>query len=126
MCPRKSRRSEPAGAETSPGRGIIPLVGVRRVRDSRGQSRALKGLLDAAMSPAEEADPVQLAQEALHALGRERAHGILQEEVATLPDVRADAVRDSLERIRSRFYERPDVLEEIARRLLVQHEPPSC
>ncbi len=53
-------------------------------------------------------------------LGKRRATAcsVIRNELDGLPDFRMEKVQDAQEKIRARFYETPDVLEEILRRLV--------
>jgi hypothetical protein len=49
---------------------------------------------------------------------RSAACAVIRDELDGLPDFRMEKVQDAQEKIRERFYERPEVLEKILRRLV--------
>lgn len=70
---------------------------------------AAKARRDESRGPASPAPP---------ALSTEGDRDALRREVERLPEVRRDRVRRARKRIRQGFYDRPEVLDEIVRRLL--------
>ena len=55
--------------------------------------------------------------------GRSEEVAAIVEEIALLPEIRNERIESARRRIREGFYDRPEVLEEIARRLLHPDAP---
>lgn len=101
----------PEGQTERGERKVIPFEEFRRARAKRDAEREGSGS-DPPDRPSDEDQDVS-ADQALTQITR-----LLREELEDLPAVRAEKVKLVRDRLRARYYDRPEVLTEIANRMM--------
>jgi hypothetical protein len=90
---------------------VIPYSVFRRAREEKDAARAVREDL-----PTDQPGQDEGGEQGTNAI--EQIARLLRDELRTLPEVRAEKVRLVQERLRARFYDRSEVLTEIADRIL--------